>query len=32
MILEIPIFDGGLITNADAEDIPKNACTDTKTC
>lgn len=30
MILEIPIFDGGLITNADAEDIPKNACTDTK--
>jgi hypothetical protein len=29
MVLEIPIFDGGLITNADAEDIPKNACIDT---
>ena len=27
MIVEIPIFDGGLVTNVDAEDIPLNAST-----
>ena len=27
MIVEIPIFDGGLVTNVDAEDIPINAST-----
>ena len=30
MIIEIPIFDGGLATNIDAEDIPINASSDTE--
>ena len=30
MIIEIPIFDGGLYTNVDAEDIPLNASSDTE--
>ena len=30
MIIEIPIFDGGLLTNVDPEDIPPNACSDTE--
>ncbi len=30
MIIEIPIFDGGLVTNVDAEDIPLNASSDTE--
>jgi|15BtaG_2_1085339.scaffolds.fasta_scaffold00751_9 hypothetical protein len=30
MIVEIPIFDGGLITNVDPEDIPKTASSDTE--
>ena len=30
MIIEIPIFDGGLTTNVDAEDIPINASSDTE--
>ena len=30
MIIEIPIFDGGLLTNVDPEDIPKNASSDTE--
>ena len=30
MIIEIPIFDGGLLTNIDAEDIPTNASSDTE--
>jgi len=30
MIIEIPIFDGGLITNVDPEDIPQTACSDTE--
>mgnify|MGYP003108633301 CR=1 FL=1 len=30
MIIEIPIFDGGLFTNIDAEDIPTNASSDTE--
>tara|TARA_R100001530_G_scaffold133672_1_gene107417 strand:+ start:896 stop:2965 length:2070 start_codon:yes stop_codon:yes gene_type:complete len=30
MIIEIPIFDGGLLTNVDPEDIPQNASSDTE--
>ena len=30
MIIEIPIFDGGLLTNVDAEDIPLNASSNTE--
>lgn len=30
MIVEIPIFDGGLFTNVDPEDIPPNATQDTE--
>ncbi len=30
MIIEIPIFDGGLLTNVDPEDIPPTASSDTE--
>jgi len=30
MIIQIPLFDGGLITNADPEDIPQIASSDTE--
>ena len=30
MIIEIPIFDGGLLTNVDPEDIPPNASSETE--
>jgi hypothetical protein len=30
MIIEIPIFDGGLLTNVDPEDIPSNASSETE--
>tara|TARA_R100001463_G_scaffold14733_4_gene38679 strand:+ start:2560 stop:4623 length:2064 start_codon:yes stop_codon:yes gene_type:complete len=30
MIIEIPIFDGGLLTNVDPEDIPPNATSETE--
>tara|TARA_R100000406_G_scaffold12754_1_gene8215 strand:+ start:492 stop:2555 length:2064 start_codon:yes stop_codon:yes gene_type:complete len=30
MIIEIPIFDGGLLTNVDPEDIPPNASSNTE--